>query len=70
MNTLHHNNKTYIAREQNTVLLDGTSSCFGCALLNNHCETITEAICVAAYREDNRNIIWIEKDQENANPAP
>ena len=70
MNILTHNNKTYTARAQNTVLLDGKPSCFGCALFNIHCETITEAICIAAYREDNRDIIWIEKDQENANSAP
>lgn len=67
-NILTLNAKTYKAEPatMNAVSLAGKAypSCQGCAFCEEllQCdEATTQTCCVAEYRTDNRNIIWIEE---------
>lgn len=68
MNTLTQNNKRYHARdaEMQGMVLAGKRypSCAGCAFNEETdlCKAAQIKIhCIAEYRDDNRNIIWIEE---------
>ena len=67
-NTLTLNNEKYKSEQAaiTTLLFDGVSypSCRGCAFYEKLLlcdEAKTKISCIAAYRTDNCNIIWIEE---------